>query len=169
MIAHPVVRLFGQVHHHQAVGTDGQMALTQGTGDLRPCLVGQAQPAVVHDHKVVAGSVHLPELQALQLLYSKCVFYPKTRRCVSHFLCKAYRAARGMSNSCQNPVFRKTVRKTGFAEGSPCRRAGGASSTGSVVSVCRIVSAFRKKPCGTGPAAPWPHGGRRGTAPASGG
>ena len=51
----------GGLHHHEAVCADGHTPLTQDADDLRPPVLGDGVPTVVHHDKIIACPVHLPE------------------------------------------------------------------------------------------------------------
>ena len=61
---HPVVSALGRrVYDHQAVGSNGEMPLTQGAGKLREILNRKMLFQIVQDDKVISRTVHFPELQ----------------------------------------------------------------------------------------------------------
>ena len=63
---HPIIAAADRrLHHHEAVGPDGQMPLAQGAGQLRPAVVRHGVPPVIHHDKVVARAVHLPEFHGV--------------------------------------------------------------------------------------------------------
>ena len=63
---HPIIAAADRrLHHHEAVGPDGQMPPAQGAGQLRPAVVRHGVPPVIHHDKVVARAVHLPEFHGV--------------------------------------------------------------------------------------------------------
>ena len=69
---HPIIAAAGRrLHHHEAVGPDGQMPLAQGAGQLRPAVVRHGVPPVIHHDKVVARAVHLPEFHGVSPLRAR--------------------------------------------------------------------------------------------------
>ena len=67
---HPVISaLDGGLHHHEAVGPDGEMPLAQCPGQPGEVLRREALLQVVQNEKVVARAVHFPE-------FHKCLRAP---------------------------------------------------------------------------------------------
>lgn len=60
---HLEVRSFlGLLHHHQAVGAQGAVGGTEGTGQQRKGGGGEPLFQVVQDDKIIARAVHFPKL-----------------------------------------------------------------------------------------------------------
>ena len=90
---HLVVAAVGRLfHHHESVGTDGHMPLTDSADDLRPLLIGYSILSVIHHNKVVAGTVHFPKLHGVTPSFLLVI--------------ALYMSSISLSNFCHSPVFR---------------------------------------------------------------
>ena len=54
-----IAAIFGRIYHHKAVGSDGESPVANFFGQVSQLLIGNLFFYVVHDDKIVSGSVHL--------------------------------------------------------------------------------------------------------------